>query len=128
MSENTLVGIAPLVGVFCVAVIIYFIPSMAGNEKKHSAGIFCLNLFLGWTLIGWVIALVWAVSDEKASAAVPAQKTLAHEIGGQRTLTQKLDELDGLLKAGRITQAEHERLKERVILQHGVQTSAKLSG
>ncbi|MFZ9185736.1 MAG: superinfection immunity protein [Polynucleobacter sp.] len=24
-----------------------------------------LNLFLGWSLIGWVIALVWALKDEQ---------------------------------------------------------------
>jgi hypothetical protein len=40
--------------------IIYFIPSIAGWHKKGAAGIFVVNLFLGWTLIGWVIALAWA--------------------------------------------------------------------
>jgi hypothetical protein len=44
---------------------IYFIPSAVASGKKHIAGIFILNLFLGWTFLGWVIALVWAVSDEK---------------------------------------------------------------
>ncbi|WP_231969555.1 superinfection immunity protein [Polynucleobacter necessarius] len=27
--------------------------------------IFALNLFLGWSLIGWVIALVWVMKDEE---------------------------------------------------------------
>lgn len=31
--------------------------------KKHASGIIILNVFLGWTLLGWVAALVWAVSD-----------------------------------------------------------------
>jgi len=35
------------------------------GRKQHTAGIFVLNLFLGWTFVGWVIAMVWAVSDTK---------------------------------------------------------------
>ena len=43
-------------------VFIYFLPWVVAKEYKsvNSPAIFILNLFLGWTLIGWVIALVWA--------------------------------------------------------------------
>lgn len=34
------------------------------NILKNASGIFLLNLFLGWTFIGWVIALIWTVSHE----------------------------------------------------------------
>lgn len=44
---------------------IYFLPSIIGYKKRNAAGIFLLNAFLGWTFIGWVIALVWAVTKEK---------------------------------------------------------------
>jgi hypothetical protein len=27
-------------------------------------GIFLLNLFLGWTVVGWVVALIWAITSE----------------------------------------------------------------
>jgi hypothetical protein len=45
--------------------ILYFIPaSVAINRGHHNAGaIFALNLFLGWSLIGWVLALVWALTN-----------------------------------------------------------------
>lgn len=45
--------------------IIYFIPALAAKGKNRSEGIFALNFFLGWTFIGWVIALVWALSEQK---------------------------------------------------------------
>jgi hypothetical protein len=45
------------------ALIVYFIPTLIAIGKKHSMGIFVLNLFLGWTLLGWVIALIWSVSS-----------------------------------------------------------------
>jgi ABC-type sugar transport system permease subunit len=45
----------------------YFLPfAIAFNKKRANAGaIFALNFFLGWTLIGWVLALVWALKDEQ---------------------------------------------------------------
>jgi len=44
-------------------VLIYFLPFIVAIARKHldSTAIFVLNLFLGWTFIGWVIALIWAV-------------------------------------------------------------------
>ncbi len=44
---------------------IYFLPSIVAVARNHhnGAGISILNLFLGWTLIGWVVALVWSVSS-----------------------------------------------------------------
>jgi hypothetical protein len=46
--------------------IFYFLPfAIAFYRKRINTGaIFALNLFLGWSLIGWVIALVWALKDE----------------------------------------------------------------
>jgi len=50
-----------------LSLVIYFIPTVVASDRKHSEfwGIFCLNLFLGWTFLGWVIALIWAVSSKK---------------------------------------------------------------
>ena len=47
---------------------VYFCPFLiAGNRGlKNTASIFVLNLFLGWTLLGWVIALCMAVSGTAA--------------------------------------------------------------
>jgi len=34
-----------------------------GRRSHHNAAtIFLLNLFLGWTFLGWVIALVWSAT------------------------------------------------------------------
>jgi hypothetical protein len=45
----------------------YFLPfAIAFNKKRANSGaIFALNLFLGWSLIGWVLALVWALKEER---------------------------------------------------------------
>lgn len=47
-----------------ILVALYFLPSLIGMKQKNVASIFVLNLFLGWTFIGWVIALSWAVKRD----------------------------------------------------------------
>jgi hypothetical protein len=42
--------------------LVYFIPGIVSVPNKHpqSNGITVLNLFLGWTVLGWIGALIWA--------------------------------------------------------------------
>ena len=57
-----------LLGLFGLAW--YFLPGIiaAARHKRNTASVFALNLFLGWTLIGWVIALVWALAHDTPPA------------------------------------------------------------
>jgi hypothetical protein len=43
---------------------LYFVPILVARRRQHEtiAGIAALNILLGWTFIGWVVALVWALS------------------------------------------------------------------
>ncbi len=45
---------------------IHFLPAIiaALRHSRSVAGIFLVNLFLGWTVIGWIVALVWALRSE----------------------------------------------------------------
>lgn len=51
-----------------VALAIYFLPWLIAVNRDHGnrGSIGVLNLFLGWTFLGWVIALVWAFSSERS--------------------------------------------------------------
>ncbi len=42
----------------------YFIPTIVAVSRKHhnALAIGALNLFLGWTILGWIGALVWALT------------------------------------------------------------------
>jgi len=46
-----------------VGVGIYFLPSLiaVARQTHNATGIFLLNLFLGWTGIGWIIAMILAL-------------------------------------------------------------------
>lgn len=47
--------------------IFYIIPSIVALtlKKKNSIYIILLNLVLGWTVLGWIGALVWAIASPK---------------------------------------------------------------
>jgi hypothetical protein len=47
---------------YAVFVGLYFLPSFWAYhvKKRNKEAILLLNLFLGWTFIGWVGALIWA--------------------------------------------------------------------
>lgn len=48
-----------------VVIIMYFIPWMIAGGRNHPqiGSIAVINVFLGWTLVGFVIALAWACSS-----------------------------------------------------------------
>jgi Superinfection immunity protein len=65
-----------LIGIFFFPIfgfgfLFYFLPSIiaAARSKRDLASIFVLNLLLGWTAIGWVIALIWALKVDTQLAA-----------------------------------------------------------
>lgn len=55
-----------IAGIIWLAIIgfTYLLPAIVGRKKKNANAIFILNVLLGWTILGWIIALVWAVSKD----------------------------------------------------------------
>jgi hypothetical protein len=42
--------------------LLYFLPTIIAAHNGHRAtGVLLLNLFLGWTGIGWIALLLWAL-------------------------------------------------------------------
>ncbi len=52
--------------IFGFGLVLYFLPAIIAfaRSKRDAMSILLLNFFLGWTAIGWVIALVWAVKTD----------------------------------------------------------------
>jgi hypothetical protein len=48
-----------------VAFFIHFLPTFVAGSRhvQNFWWILLVNLLFGWTLIGWIIALVWALND-----------------------------------------------------------------
>jgi hypothetical protein len=71
--------------------LIYFVPSIVGFYRKHHKkwAIFALNLILGWTVLGWIAAMVWAAipasvlknrSDNRAMLDMRATMMSIHKL------------------------------------------------
>jgi hypothetical protein len=56
--------VSALVALLLIAIslVLYFLPVLVARRAGHhnTTAIFVLNLLLGWTVLGWVVALVWA--------------------------------------------------------------------
>lgn len=51
----------------------YFLPSLIAHNKTNFGGVFVLNLLLGWTFVGWIIALIWALAGDSQRVVVMHQ-------------------------------------------------------
>lgn len=51
----------------------YFLPTYEANLRRqpNMTSIVVLNVFLGWTLVGWVVAMVWGCADRQSSTDAP---------------------------------------------------------
>jgi len=57
-----MIGVLALIG---AAFGLYFLPSVIGivKGKENVVAITVLNFFLGWTFIGWLVSLIWALTN-----------------------------------------------------------------
>jgi hypothetical protein len=104
--------------IFFAAAAVYFLPSWIGSSKQNRTSIFLLNLFLGWTLIGWVVALVWATTKEavpqqspRSFAPLPAAIPAALPLDPQARIAR----LKELRDQGAITQDEFLALVDKAL-------------
>jgi Superinfection immunity protein/Short C-terminal domain len=89
-----------------VAFLLYFFPSIVGYKHRNADSICILNLFLGWTFIGWVVALIWAFSNDKKDKV---------EIDSKTSVPEHLKQLKELYDDGTLTKEEFENEKKRVL-------------
>ena len=45
--------------------VLYFVPIAEAHDRSHpkTFAIALLNIFFGWTMIGWVVAFAWAQTE-----------------------------------------------------------------
>ena len=59
-------GWSPFIGLpfGLIGIGLYFLPTIFAvvRRKRNILGIVLLNVFAGWTFIGWIIALVWSLT------------------------------------------------------------------
>jgi ABC-type transport system involved in cytochrome c biogenesis permease component len=59
-----------------VGIALYFLPTIIAFFRGHLSAwaIFALNLLLGWTALGWIVAIVWSLTgNTRKNAAALAR-------------------------------------------------------
>jgi len=124
-------------GFFALFALAYFIPTWLAFSKRHPARwlIFLVNLLLGGTVLGWLIALIWACSEGDSVPAEHAQKlppsigvsepaqanlfqqqvSAPNSTNGVEQISNELLRLKALLDNQVIKKDEFDQLKRRLI-------------
>jgi hypothetical protein len=55
--------------VLIAVTLLYFLPTVIALSRGHlsALAIFLLDLFLGWTVLGWLIAFIWSCTGNTAA-------------------------------------------------------------
>ncbi|MFJ2456646.1 superinfection immunity protein [Pseudomonas protegens] len=106
MADNT--GMIGSLMLLFVGVVLYFLPTINAKSRKHPnrGPIFLLNLFLGWTLIGWVVAVVWSAS---------AIQGLSSGSENSEDKYRQLEKLGALKERGLLSETEYEAEKAKLL-------------
>lgn len=56
-------------GLFCLVCGLYLLPLVIASVRKHKnhVAISVLNVFFGFTVIGWIAALIWSLTNTSGS-------------------------------------------------------------
>ena len=64
-----------LVGAF----LIYLLPTLIATIRKHHNGlpIALINVFLGWTFVGWIVAFIWSCTSPAPQQPIIIQQNFS---------------------------------------------------
>ena len=93
--------------IVAISVTIYIIPLIVAIKKKHpyKVPIILINIFLGWSFLGWVGALIWA-------CILPEQNNTNNQYNNKY---EDLAKLQKLKEDGAITEIEFEIEKQKIL-------------
>lgn len=95
----------------CLVIGIYLIPTIVAVSRKHlqKVPIILVNILLGWSFIGWVVALVWACTKSK-----PKEVHIYNQ-GANVDLKEKIELLNKLHADGFVSDEELEQKKKDLL-------------
>ncbi|EKT4543000.1 superinfection immunity protein [Pseudomonas putida] len=94
-----------------VSFFLYVLPMMIAFHRHHEnyTVIFLVNLLLGWTVIAWIVCLIWAFVGRPKfySSSEPTAASLSRY--------QELEKISELRSSGVLSTEEFEREKSRIL-------------
>ncbi len=87
---------------------LYFLPSIVVGKKRNATAVFVLNLLLGWTVIGWIVALVWASTNDRPV-------TVINQNSNKTSASDELEKLNRLRQEGVLSDNEFQEQKKKIL-------------
>lgn len=97
-SDGTL-ALALRLATQVVFILVYLVPSIIAQRYQHpkQPAILMLNVALGWTIVGWVVALIWALNGNPTSRILAGLQSYEQRPGSsgfrESVLRGKIDAL-----------------------------------
>ncbi len=103
-----IIGLA-LLGLSFLIVFLYFLPYRIAHKRDHRnvRAIYILNIFTAWTVVAWIITLVWAHIESKENLYV-------YQVAPRNNADEILQYKE-LYDSGVITQEEFEEKKKQLL-------------
>ena len=100
---------------------LYFLPVYEAWRRNHRSfnAIAILNVFLGWTLIGWVAAMAWACKSQVQEVEVVHTYTPAPSpapVPSSSSLSDELRKLAQLRDDGILSESEFQAQKAKLLV------------
>lgn len=110
------IGTTELLVLFVIVIPFYFLPTIIAlaRKKNNRTAIFVLNFFLGWTFLGWIVSLVWALTSNRTESVIIHNTYTSPENKSEDTF-KKLQKLKALLDSGVLTQVEFDEQKGKIL-------------
>lgn len=73
METGAAVAGITVVGIFLIilGIFFYFLPFIVALLRSHNVmGVFLINLLVGWSVIGWIVALVMACASKAQTIVI----------------------------------------------------------
>ena len=99
--------------IFAFWLTLYFLPSILAHQKPFAKQLFLLNLFAGWTIIGWIASLIWAVKSEQKNQTI----IINHNPNSDSSINNiaQLEKLSQLYQQDIVTYTEFMQQKNKLL-------------
>lgn len=68
-------------GIILLLCLLYFFPTLIAviRGKSNTVAIFALNCFLGWTFVGWIVSLVWSLTNDNKQQPIIVNTNVSND-------------------------------------------------
>ena len=95
---------------FIFLLLVYLLPMIIaiGNKKRNMVAISLMNILLGWSVICWIISLIWAISKDDKPRPIIVKKNKGKNY-------EQLEKLNDLFEKKIISEQEFETEKRKLL-------------